>query len=236
MSTAIITCGCGASVRVPTDSVGRSFCCPKCKASVAVTPNSIPITTSRVDVDQKATCPICRTAMQANEESVTCPTCGQIHHKECWAEVGGCGTYGCAHAPAQDKSEQSVQAPLSAWGDTKVCPACGETIKSIALRCRFCSTDFGSVDPLTTADLRLNAIRNVESDRFKKIVVANFVVSIIGCLAPLTLIFGLAYLLPKRDKLAKCGPLFVIMGWTSIVLSGVYCVLLILFFLAGNLP
>jgi hypothetical protein len=68
--------------------------------------------------------------MQAGERSVTCPSCDQVHHQECWSEVGGCGTYGCKQAPKIDKSEATSAAPLTAWGDTKKCPACGtETVK-----------------------------------------------------------------------------------------------------------
>jgi hypothetical protein len=179
-------------------------------------------------------CPICQSAIQETEACVTCPSCQQVHHRECWAEVGGCGTYGCKQAPAPDKSEQGAHVPLTAWGDTKKCPACGEMIKSIALRCRYCGTDFSSVDPLTAADLRMQVIEGEKAQVFKTIVVINFIASLIGCLAPLTFVFGLAYLLPRRAQLAKCGPLFVIMGWTSIALSGLYCVLLVLFILAGG--
>jgi hypothetical protein len=44
----------------------------------------------------------------------------------------------------------------------------------------------------------------------------------------------LAYLLPKRDQLAKCGPIFVIMGWASLGLSAFYCFLLIAFLLTSG--
>src|SRR5581483_3619490 len=86
------------------------------------------------------------------ELTLGCPECQQLHHRECWAEVGGCSTYGCPQAPALSKPDE--QQPRSAWGDTKTCPACGERIKAIALRCRYCDTDFDTVDPLTMRDLR----------------------------------------------------------------------------------
>jgi hypothetical protein len=65
---------------------------------------------------------------------------------------------------------------------------------------------------------------------FKKCVIAAFVMALSGILAPIGLVFGLAYIVPRREQLEKSGPLFVIMGWTSIVLSAAYCVLLLLFF------
>jgi hypothetical protein len=172
--------------------------------------------------------------MNADEICITCPNCDQIHHQECWTEIGGCGTYGCSQAPSTDKTDDSTQAPLTAWGDTKKCPACGEMIKSIALRCRYCGTDFHSVDPLTVGDLHQQVAASERAEAVKRYVVALFVASLIGVLAPLTLVGGLIYVLPRREQLAKCGPLFVIMTWASIALSAVYSLLFVAFFVAGR--
>ena len=76
---------------------------------------------------------------------------------------------------------------------------------------------------------------NAAIGQLKNVVVINFVVTLIGCLAPLTLIFGLAYLLPRREMLNKCGPIFVILGWISIGLSSLYCLLFIIFVLVSYL-
>lgn len=54
--------------------------------------------------------------------------------------------------------------PPVAWGDTKKCPICAETIKSIAVRCRYCGTDFDTVDPLSAAEVK-DRMKRGESDK-----------------------------------------------------------------------
>jgi Prokaryotic RING finger family 1 len=230
--SAIISCSCGVKIRVPPGSEGQAFRCPQCKGELLVAAGARVVTPERAQGSKVgATCPICQTRIQAGEPVVACPECEQIHHRECWTEVSGCGTYGCKQAPREEKADVRDDEVRSAWGDTKRCPACGETIKAVALRCRFCKTEFDRVDPMTVKDLTRQAERDVSLELTKKVTIGIFVASVIGCLAPLMIIVSLAWVLPKQAELDRAGPIFKVIGYASIVLSGIYSVLILLFWM-----
>jgi hypothetical protein len=231
----LITCNCGAKIKVPelwNDAVLR---CPRCKAELVSAGEGRIITARLADPrTQGGICSICQSTIGSGEAMLVCPSCDQVHHRECWNEVGGCATYGCENAPATDKTD-SAQAPRAAWGDTKKCPACGEKIKSIALRCRYCGTDFDTVDPLTLKDLRKQVVKEERLQTTKALVVTFFVLSLLGCLAPVLAVAAPTYVLLKQKTIAKAGPAYLVMGYSAIAISLLYSILFLLFLVLSQM-
>lgn len=221
-SAKIITCACGSQVRLP-DLPDRAFRCPVCKAPLheGLTMNVL-ATQQPVAGNAGVICPICQTAIQGDEPSAGCPDCDQVHHTECWSENGGCGTYGCTRAPVVEK--RPPVRPTAAWGDEKECPYCGEKIKSIALRCRYCRSDFDTTDPLTLTEVHRREAIAKERTKLQGATIALLILSLFGLFAPVTGLVGSGYLLPKGTELRKCGPLYVVMAWAVLLISGIYTV------------
>jgi hypothetical protein len=181
-----------------------------------------------------SSCPICQSPVEDGDVTLTCPDCRQVHHRECWAEVGGCSTYGCPKAPALVKDEGAGQPPRSAWGDTKKCPVCAETIKSIALRCRYCGADFETVDPLTVRDLRKQDRKRETVQSLQKNVWTVFILSLIGCVAPIMFFVDLIWFLPRRAEIGRAGPFYVVLGYAALTITLIYNVLILFFVLSSE--
>src|SRR5208283_5949990 len=78
----VITCPCGAKVRLPEQTANRAFRCPQCKNGIALTLDaqvlaSLPLKPG----DSGSSCPICQSPIAADEPVGTCPACDQIHHR-----------------------------------------------------------------------------------------------------------------------------------------------------------
>ena len=108
---AIIDCTCGAKLSLPEQSAGRAFRCPQCKNGIgALTTDGQSLPSRPWSLKEgRSSFGIGWSSIAEAEAVVNCPQCDQVHHLECWAEIGGCGTYGCKQAPALEKALATLQ-------------------------------------------------------------------------------------------------------------------------------
>lgn len=214
-------------MRLPGGRDNRAFRCPRCKTGMPLSSAAELLPVHQLSAGLSASCPICQTDIGSDERCVTCPACDQHHHSDCWSEIGGCGSYGCAEAPELKKQEDDEPAPRAGWGDEKKCPVCSETIKAMALRCRFCHTQFDTADPLTRRDLARRSRRSADAAGLRKTAAVLFGMSLLGFLAPLTLLLSGILLLPKREELVAAGPLYAVLGFAAFGISILYSLLIL---------
>ncbi len=95
----LIDCPCGAPMWLTPVQMQRGRSCPQCGQLV------------RPPKPPAATCSICQSPISANEQSIPCPDCGLLFHKDCWRENLGCSAYGCPQvnvlAAASGASDQA---------------------------------------------------------------------------------------------------------------------------------
>jgi hypothetical protein len=92
------------------------------------------------------------------------------------------------------------------------------------------------VDPLTVGDLHSGVRKTEELGSLRVKTIALFVLTLSGCLAPITLIFSLGMLLPRRAQLAKAGPAVLVLAYATIALAALYSILIVIFFVTHGMP
>ena len=173
-----------------------------------------------------ARCSICHTRIDQGDDITQCETCKQEYHSSCWAEVGGCGTYGCEQAAKAEKPPPPALVGMG-WGDTKLCPKCNQEIGSSLLKCR-CGAMFPWADPMSPLEYDEWQTSVAEIKSSKSLIGFLFICTLVGFLAPVTGPAAGLYAHSKREKLAGENGTFLALGYGSAALGGVYALILVL--------
>lgn len=186
-----------------------------------------------------ANCPYCLTTVVPTDAAETCPSCGAVHHGECWQENGGCAVYGCTQVPVVE-SRRAIEVPLSYWGqENKPCPSCGQQILAAAMRCRHCGATFSSARPQETTEFRSRAALETRLPEARGRVVLLFVLSVVPFTAPIGAIWGLVWRERHREEIAALPPLHAAISkiglYTAIALTAGYIVMTSLYVLVRAL-
>jgi rubredoxin len=140
---------------------------------------------------------------------------------------------------AEELLEPSGRPVAPGENDRRPCPMCGEMIVASALKCRFCGEIFDEslaaseqrrTGRTTAESVEEMARRLIEEKQNKSTAIQIFVTSILGCFAPIVLIYGIVFLL-RRPYSFPCKGLAI----AGTVIHGFWTALLILTIIAQNL-
>jgi len=136
-----ISCACGKELTARDELAGKTARCPACGAVITlpekaalriakeelarINDSSRPVSSSPAEIMRAnrriagKTCPICRNEIKLGEEVRNCLACDLPHHATCWAQNGGCSTYGCRNGP-QNGSQPAIQRSWTSQDEEQV--------------------------------------------------------------------------------------------------------------------
>ena len=161
-------------------------------------------------------CGTCHARIAEGEEPKACPACRQEYHAACWAELGGCGTYGCEHAVQGEKP--AVGPSHGGWGDSKTCPSCNGVLHPSAMECR-CGAKFPRIEAMTRAEYTAWTQARSRIRTVRRSLVAFFVISLFGIPAPVIgIAAGILAFVNRKDLAGEDGT-YLALGYGAAALG-----------------
>ncbi len=195
---------CSTHLDIPEDAADLSLPCPNCGVEIRV-PAVAP---ARASVAAEPKCGICLSPILSTETRQACPACGAEYHSDCWQENGGCAVYGCSQVPAIEK-RPAIDIPMSYWGqEKKQCPNCKGEILAAAVRCRHCGATFESARPQGVDEFQQRGDLKTRLPALRRTVIWLFAFSVIPCLAPIGVVWGLIWYPAHREEVNSLPSLY----------------------------
>lgn len=111
-----------------SDGIEMRFC-PKCGA-----PAQIKSSPSQENSQKQNVCPVCCSEIEGGD-TITCPDCKMVYHKDCWNDNNGCATYGCKSAGCLNPPPMVIDV------DNGSKPSQNTGTRQNGFRCPHCNTE-----------------------------------------------------------------------------------------------
>ena len=132
---------------------------------------------------------------------------------------------------SQSDKSAPVETPVPPGAKPRNVPPVARRSSRSPCACRYCGTEFDTVDPLSLKDLRKQVKKGERLRSTRTLVVVLFIFAIVGCLAPIVAVVSTVYVLMQRDVIVKAGPSYLVMAYSAMGISYLYSILMVLFVL-----